>query len=93
MLNDLATIVCKSYCIEGNESVVENVRFADPSCTYVTTTAYSHYKYLDYTAVVNILFSRKKRPRLGTKILSLACFSFTRQNNISHLFDASLFKS
>lgn len=79
MLNDLATIVCKSYCIEGNENGAENVRFADRLCTYVTTIAYSHYKYVDYTAVVNILFSRKKRDTAGNKNpLTLALFSLAK---------------
>lgn len=79
MLNDLATIVCKSYCTEGNENGAENVRFADPLCTYVTTIAYSHYKYVDYTAVVNILFSRKKRGTAGNKNpLTLALFSLAK---------------
>ena len=80
MLNDLATIVCKSYCIEGNESGAENVRFTDPLCTYVTTIAYSHYKYVDYTAAVNILFSRKKRGTAGNKNpLTIALFSLAKR--------------
>lgn len=75
MLNDLTTIVCKSYCTEGNENGAENVRFADPLCTYVATIAYSHYKYVDYTAVVNIL---KKRPTAGNKNpLTFALFSLS----------------
>lgn len=79
MLNDLTTIVCKSYCTEGNENGAENVRFADPLCTYVATIAYSHYKYVDYTTVVNILFSRKKRATAGNKNpLTFALFSLSK---------------
>lgn len=91
MLNDLTTIVCKSYCTEGNENGAENVRFADPLCTYVATIAYSHYKYVDGCSKYIVL--TEEAGHGGEQKSSHLCFIFTLQSNIGLLFDASLFKS